>query len=155
MRNIISYHVKSNVTMTNLQPDILIQISISTNIYKYKWQMASYNQENCTILMKPQVRNVIWFHKISTYKYEILNVECWNHRLSIHHPHHLSTIITYHLVLSISFSQCSSNSLITLYKHASTELYIFLYLHCPLFLHWLLYLAATWQYPHDLLEQHS
>ena len=60
--------------------------------------MASFNKENHMILIKTKVRNVIWFHKKSPNKFKILNIECSNHIPSIHNPHHLSTIISYHLV---------------------------------------------------------
>ena len=153
MRNIIPY-----VSLTNLRPDILIQISMSSNTYlnaNNKWQIASYNQEKYMIRIKTQVRNVISFHKKSPFKYEISSVECGNHILSIHHPHHLSTIIPYDLISSISFLQCSSNSLITLYEHAYIIIIIFLYLHCPYSRCQFRCLTATWQYPHDLHEQQS
>ena len=50
MRNIILYHIITNVTMTNLRPDILIQISMSSDAYKYKKLIASYKPKNNDIL---------------------------------------------------------------------------------------------------------
>ena len=75
----LSYHIISNVTLTSLRTDILIQLSMSSDINtntNNKLQIASYNQQNYMIRRKTHVRNFISFHKKSPSKYEILNVEC-------------------------------------------------------------------------------
>ena len=91
--------------------------------------MASYNQENHMILMKTQVRNVIWFLKKSSYQHEILNVEI------TYYPYII--LITYQqsseMISSRSISSHLSNILLTMFiqlidHYIETCIYVVIYI---------------------------